>query len=782
MMRNIFNSLVALLVTFVVSAQTPAIGQWRDHLPYSYAIAVAEATDRIYCAAPGGIFALVKADNSIEKLSRTNGLTDVTVQTLNVNPYNNKLVIGYRNGNIDVISNKVITNVPDIKNASLVGNKIINSIYFINQYAYLCTGFGIVVFDTDRMEIKDTYYIGNNSTFVNVLDITSDGISLYAATTTCIYTASLSNPNLDNFASWTILTGGGNVHLPTGNFNQIAAFGGVIYMNYSAFNTSNLWQKDTIYTFNPTSNIWSKTFEQGIVCLSMRAGNGYLVVGHEDHIEVFDATITDVNFIYAFSFGGFPIANQAIKSSTGLDVWIADRNNGMVRCVNSSLSYKYFPNGPRRADVYSMDYRNGEISVAPGAHADNWGNMYNTAGLSTFLNEQWTTEDRTNVPILGTAYDFIATAIDPSTPNHVFYGSLGFGVFEFNNGTLGTMFGKTNSTLKTRQGDTTYVGVSGMAYDANNNLWMTNMLTNTLINCREPNGTWHAYDCSSVIANVEVGPIIVGQNGIKWAILPRSRGILLYDDRGTLSNTSDDRLKRLTFAAGSGGITGTEVFAIAEDKNQQVWVGTDAGICVFYNPDNMFNASGFDAQTILVQQGVHTQLLMENEEVNAIAIDGANRKWIGTQSGGVFLMSADGTQQIYNFNKDNSPLISNTILSITINQKTGEVFFGTDQGIVSYRSTATEGTDSFGDVYAFPNPVKHDYEGVVAIKGLTTDAEVKITDISGNLIFQTTALGGQAIWDGKNFKGERAHTGVYIVFCSNTDGSQTYVTKILFIN
>jgi hypothetical protein len=783
-MRNVFNSALALCVTFVVSAQIPAIGQWRDHLPYSETVSVTEGTDRVYCASQGGIFALVKADNSIERVSKVNGLSDIAISTINVNPWNNRLLIAYRNGNLDVMINKVVTNVPDIKNANLIGNKIINSIFFINQYAYLGCGFGIVVFDTDKMEVSDTYLIGNNASFVNVMDVTSDGQNLYAATTTSIYQAPLSCPNLANFVCWTQVSGLPSRALPQGIYNQLVYFKGSLYAGYSKLLATGSWNQDTVFQFNIAANTWS-VFEKGINVRSIKTGNGYLLLLSDGNAEVRDSTHV-VNVVNGYQFGGAPYANEAImaKGGNGTDIYLADKSYGLVHATNSYRSNFYFPNGPRKTDVYSMAYSDGSIAVTPGAHYDNWGNTYNNAGISTFINEQWTTLDYHNYPILGTDFDFLATAIDPSNANHIMYGSLGFGVFEFTNNVLGSIYNahRANCTLTQRGLTDTLTDVTGLAYDAAGNLWVTNPMCKTLINCREPNGTWHAFDCSTAAPPLEIGSILVGTNGYKWAVLPRGRGILVYDENKTLSNPNDDRLKRLSFTKGSGALAGTEVFSMVEDKNQQIWVGTDAGICVFYNPDNIFSTSGFDAQQILIQQGTHVQILMETQSVTALAIDGANRKWIGTASGGVYLMSADGTVQILNFNKDNSPLLSNSINAITVNKKTGEVFFGTDKGIISYRSNATEGGDAFDNVYAFPNPVKHDYEGPIAIKGLTTNAEIKITDITGNLIFQTTALGGQAIWDGKNFKGERAHTGVYIVFCSDTDGKQTFITKILFIN
>jgi hypothetical protein len=179
---------------------------------------------------------------------------------------------------------------------------------------------------------------------------------------------------------------------------------------------------------------------------------------------------------------------------------------------------------------------------------------------------------------------------------------------------------------------------------------------------------------------------------------------------------------------------------------------------------------------------IYVDLLLSTEKINDIAVDGGNRKWIATEKSGVFLVSDDGKKEIRHFTEENSPLFSNNVLTLAVNDLTGEVFFGTDKGIVSYRGEATEATDDFGKVYVFPNPVREDFEGDITVTGLARDANVKFTDISGNLVYETTALGGQAVWDGRNFRGERVHTGVYLVFCTNRDGSRTRVTKLLFIH
>jgi hypothetical protein len=211
-------------------------------------------------------------------------------------------------------------------------------------------------------------------------------------------------------------------------------------------------------------------------------------------------------------------------------------------------------------------------------------------------------------------------------------------------------------------------------------------------------------------------------------------------------------------------------------------VGTDEGVAVFYSPQDILTSERSDAERILVNVDGYVQYLLETESVKAIAVDGANRKWFGTERAGVFLLSADGTEQIHHFTEDNSPLFSNNIACIAINDETGEVFFGTAKGLISFKGTATPGTPTNTDVYAYPNPVRPGYSGPIAIKGLVQDAVVKITDVTGTLIYETRAEGGQAIWNGYNFDGRRASTGVYLVFISTDDGKEAMVTKILFVN
>src|ERR1041385_6655743 len=397
-----------------------------------------------------------------------------------------------------------------------------------------------------------------------------------------------------------------------------------------------------------------------------------------------------------------------------------------------------------------MTSSDGHILVTSGGHDDAWNNVYNKKGYSNFNDGVWSSVSGAQNHAFDTLQDLVATAIDPANPNHFFLGSWGWGVIEMNNGNITTVWDNHNSTLKSKP-EYQWVGIGDMKYDTSGNLWVTNANVGTPVTSLDvykKDGTWQSFDFTGTIPSEETtSKLLITKTGKKWIILPRGQGIVVYDDKGTISDVSDDQKRLLGFSAGLGNIPGTDVYSMAEDDDGNVWIGTDKGVAVFYCADNIITSSDCEAQQILITQDTYVQILLETQSVTAIVVDGANRKWIGTEGGGVFLMSADGQNELAHFTAANSPLLSDDITSIAIDQASGEVFFGTSKGIVSYMGEANEGKDYMGDVYAYPNPVTHEYTGPIAITGLVKDADVKITDVRGQVVYKTTALGGRAIWD-----------------------------------
>jgi len=765
-----------------------AIGQWRDHLSYKKGISITQSADKIYCATESGVFSLNKSDYSIDRLSKISGLSDVGVNTLRYNDYNQTLFIAYKNANIDLINSNTIYNISDIKRKLITAIKTIHNIHYRNELAYLACGFGIVVLDMNKKEIIDTYLIGTNNGYINVRDITSDANYLYAATDSGIYSASLSSPNLADFNYWNKFSG-----LPSGIYNSIAILNGMIYTNLS----KNLMggfppNSDTIYAYNDTNwyqPIANASYDNATL-EKMEVFNNELVVAFAYNVDFFDINGNRTKRISSGLPPYLPIEpKQAIVDAD--TTWIADNVNGITK--NNKIwggNLFFSPNGPNTSKVYAMSMSDEDIWIARGDRGVTWIGTYNIAEAYKFSNENWSSVTGTSgggafsFAALDTMRDIVSIAIDPANKEHIYLGALGAGLVELNNGAFTNLWNEQNSSLQSR-GDANnhWVGVFGMTYDDTGNLWITNCYAaNPLVVRKKTDGSWLSFNFPGIVTTPTISQIIVNQYNQKWMVLPRENGgILVFDENGTWV-TGDDKKKRLFTGVGNGNLPSNEVTCIAEDHDGEIWVGTNKGIAVFYCPEQVFSSSGCEAQQIFIEQDGHTQILLETEVISAIVVDGANRKWIGTYNSGAYLMSEDGTYQVQHFTVDNSPLLSNEIRSIIINPKTGEVYFGTAEGIISYRNDATEGLTDYTDVYVFPNPVHPGYEGPIAITGLIENVDIKITDISGSLVYQTKSLGGQAIWYGKNFKGENVHSGVYMVFCSNDDGSKTYIAKILKVN
>jgi ligand-binding sensor domain-containing protein len=763
--------LLCLFNGFFSAAQEIGIGQWREHLPYYEGISVTEAENRIYCATRYSIFYFDKTDNSLMRLNKVTGLSDIGISTINYHSSLQTLVIAYSNTNIDLIRDNTITNISDIYRKSILGLKTINSILFRGQYAYLACGFGIVVLDIEKEEIADTYYIGPDGSQINVWDLAFDADNnIFAATESGIYRASLNSTNLSDYNSWTKDM---DIPHPDLTYNHIAYFTGKIFAN----NVHEEYDADTVFMYDGSS--WQR-FDGASFSTrkNIQVNHDRMVIANIYNVGVYDEALTRIYFTYQPSEIGVA-PSDAILDKDG-SVWIADRFYGLLQTYNNGWSADVIrPNGPKSANVFDMSVGGKDLFVVPGGRDPSWGNVWKRGEVYWFIENSWDYLDYKKQPELEPARDMLVVEVDPANNKTVFIGSWGNGLYELRDNDLYEIYTDENSTLQQYTG-TGRINVGGLCFDPDHNLWITNSNAANLLCLKKNDGTWTSFNLGSIASGIDAGEIVIDSTGQKW-ILVRDHGLLVFNDNYTLDETLDDRTRKLNANTGNGALPGLKILSFAVDQEGELWIGSDEGVAVIYSPGNVFTGGNYDAQRILIEQDGYIGYLLEKESVTAIAMDGANRKWFGTDRAGVFLMSEDGTEEILHFNEDNSPLLSNSITSIVINDD-GEVFFGTAKGIISYKSTATPPPPVNTNVYAYPNPVRESYNGVIAIKGLVKNADVKITDVSGTLIYATRAEGGQAIWDGRNFDGRRAHTGVYLVFISNEDGSDTMVTKILFIN
>ena len=780
--RLLTISLLLLLSVGSVYAQDIAIGEWRDHLPYKNTISVTASDQNIYCATPYSIFYYDKNDNSITRLTTISGLSDVGISKIGFNKPNNTLLIAYSNTNIDLVKGNTIINMRDIIGSDAITpeEKTINNLLFIGNKAYLSCGFGIVVLDIDKEEISDTYYIGPNGIHLNVLDLAYNDTSFFAATENGIYTAYIDDPNLAYYGSWTK-----DLTIPRPNewYNAILIANDRIFINQH----TETFAYDTLY-YHENSQ-WKVDFDvfPSDDVVNLVSSDDLLYVVYTYYANVINDDLTLKEPIWTYNFQETPYISDLIEEE-GI-VWIADVRMGLTKRLAESQYEFIYPNGPDNADVFQLAAAGNNIYVAPGGRDLSWNNIYKAASISSFVDNKWITYDQYDIPAFDTLRDVVCIAANPNDPLQVFAGTWINGMIEMYNGQLKNIYGPENSGLDYKNNEIPRCKVGGVAFDPSGKLWATSSHANNVLSVRIPDGSslgeWYSYNLGSFSSSMDIGPLMIDSYGQKWIIVRENRPIIVFNDYGTITNTGDDRVKELSSAAGNGAIPGEKVYSMAEDKDGEVWIGTDEGVAVFYSPGNIFSTGyNFDAQRILIPRNDGSGLadiLLEFETVTAITVDGDNNKWIGTDRSGVFHLSPDGQTELHHFTEQNSPLLSNNITSIVIT-KDGEVFFGTAKGIISYRSTSTPPDPTFEDVYAFPNPVQPGYSGLIAIKGLVDQANFKITDISGTLIYSGIAEGGQAIWDGNNFNGRRAQSGVYLVFLSDDNGSETLVTKILFIN
>lgn len=760
MAKKLFYIILFFITANLIAQAQIGVGEWRDHFPFFYALAITESPDKVFVASESGVFSYNKNTNNIEKLTKVNMLSDVGISEIAYSDENNVLVVGYSNGNLDLIYNTEKFNLSDIKREAISGSKSINHILFIDEYAYLACGFGIVVVNLEKREVKDTYYIGNLGTSLIVNQLAFDNNYLYAATHEGIYIADYANSNLVDYSNWQLIT---TIPSYTSNFNTIYVQNGNILTNQvnSSFN-------DQVYAYK--NGMWSVlNSDYSSVREIVETGNAVQVVTNKNIITYSNSFILQ-DSITSEDVSGFNPFDVSVTNNT---FWIADKGKGLIK-YQSGNAESVAPNAPYLKNSFAIDIDNNKVFVTAGALTPTWANFFLNGAVYILENERW------NSVFNFSTSDYVSVKIDPYNDDHYFTGSWGGGLYEYSGNEQLENYRETNSTLQNVIGQD-FCWVKGMAFDSDNNLWVTNSGVENPVSVKVNGGGWESFSFDEQISNLLISDIIITELDHKWLLLPNGNGLFVFDDNQTIGNENDDLTKKLSVLDENGKVISNNVYSFAEDLDGNIWVGTDQGIVVYYNPGGVFEESGFHAQRVILTIGEVTQYLLGTEIVTTIEVDGANRKWIGTQSSGAYLVSEDGSEEINHFTTENSPLPSNRINDIGINHDTGEIFFATDQGLVSYRGSATMGSDEFRDVYVYPNPVREDYSGDVTIRGLVSDVNVKITDISGNIVYETTAEGGQATWDGKNFNGRRVSTGVYLVFCSNEDGSKTYITKLLFI-
>jgi hypothetical protein len=765
LMRKVLVILLLLISNLSAYAQTP-VGSWADHLVYNTARSIAVGSSEVFASTGSSLMVYNKEYAELKKITRIGGLTETGISTIAWSEENKTLIIAYASSNIDLLKDNIIYNIPDISRKYIAGKKEINRVRTNGRYAYLACSFGIVVVDIIKREISDTWKPGNGSETLEIWDLAFGNGKIFAATGKGIFSADLSNPGLAYFGNWTLLN---YVPVPDGKYTSVVFSGNKLYANLSVPYSGG----DSVYSLSDISTLFS--FQSGIYNTSFDPAPNGFTISAPSSVKYYntDGSINKTISSYGSGFAA-PYISQAVSDNT--DIWISDIKSGLIRNENyssfSSFSLLTLP-GPVSNNAYSITSLNGKTIICGGGGDVSWNNLGRPFQVSIFENNIWTT--RTS----GSIIDPMRALIDPDNSNHFFVSTWGNGLLEYINDDPPRQYAY-GDTLPSIIPGRPYVRICGLAMDKKKNLWITQSQVTKKIKLLKPGGGW--IENPAPIDVLTMGDIIVTQTGQKWIVLPRGNGLFVLDDNGTPKDPADDRTKQMLVETAENEVI-SYVYSIAEDLDGNIWVGTAQGVFVYYTPEKIFDGN-LKANRPKIPRNDGSGLvdyMLKSETVTSIAIDGANKKWIGTLNSGVYYLSSDGTALLKNFNEQNSPLLSNSIVSLAVDNKTGDVWFGTSKGIQSFRGEASAGNEKFANVYAFPNPVREDFTGNVTITGLMFDSQIRITDISGNLVFKTVSNGGQATWDLKTYNGKRVTTGVYLVFCASNDGTKSCVTKMLII-
>ena len=771
-MKKYFLFILLLILPFYSLLSQIEMGKWRTHLAYNEVSKVTQSENKVYALSSGSLFSVDKSYGEIELYSKVSGLNGNVISQMKYDEQRKQLLILYEDGNIDIMTSGGIVNIPDYFNKQQTASKLINDIFFYGDYAYLSTNFGVLVVNMSRKEITDVYYIGANSSEVVVLQTTIIDGKIYALSESEIYQAQLSS-NLVNYENWSLTSS-----LPgSGKFQSIVTFNNELY----------LLRGGSLYRKNSGGSWLASPITSGKTKMRLSGGNLYAY----STTQVYQL---NANMEGGAILSGVTSSIQDIEyDSTNNTYWLAGNDNGVVS-YNGEEVTTYKPLGPAVNTHWNMTFAGQKLFAVPGGGGSRDSNPESRLGaVMIFEDNIWRNILQKDIPI-GAEYnrkDFMDVIVDPKDAKHFFTTSIGSGLYEFKEDVFHSFYNYRNSTIENISGydPIKYTWIETGTFDDEGNLWLINRGSKA-VKIMLTTGEWKELSY----------PDINDRRNYKRFLIPKTkqrqrwitanwtpRGLFIFDDAGTIAESDDDTYRWFSsFPYGNDGevLTPGELYSLVEDKNGVVWLGTDKGPLLFHNISDVFN-SNYTCSRIIIPRNDGTgngDYLLDNERIKTIAIDGANRKWLGTGSSGVYLMSDNGQETIHHFTTQNSPLLSNDIFSIAINPVSGEVFFATANGLVSYQGDAADANDVFENVYAYPNPVRESYNGIITITGLVENTQVKITDLHGNLICETISNGAIATWDGKDVRGRKVSTGIYLAICANEDGSQSAITKIMVIN
>lgn len=753
-----------IFLAFNITMAQDFTDSWEGLFSFTTIVDIDESSSAVYAASENAVFVYDLSSRTFTTLTTVNGLSGDEISQIHYSEDKALLVIGYENGLLQIVDQDGdVTDVVAIKDKQVIppDNKKINEFLESGDLIYIATDFGIAIYNLDRLEFDDTYFIGNNGEQVPVASLEIFSGFLYAATLDAsnnIRRAPITDPFLIDFMNWQ--------QVNTDVWDEVIAFDTGLFA---------VTVGGTLASFNGTSFVNSGTQFQSRV-LDASSTDAYLVFTLNDEIRIYDTALNQFLALNNINGESFDFTQAII---VGNDIFIGTQVNGMIRVNLSNQSDFEFivADGPSRNAAFSIQTLPEELWVTYGSH-----NLFYTPdnaalGISHFVEEGWI--NYTNAEINGLR-SVPTITINPENPTDLVIHSMNNGLLDFMDGAAGTQYGVNNSSLTSILPPSTFfVRIPDGEYDSQGNLWVIQQQVDFALSRRSPSGNWTAFDVGSVYEEVSNG-----SSTTKMEITNDDKIIFGSTDGGLIGyDPVLDQFSRLIDEVSEGNLINNYVSAVRIDQRNQLWIGSNLGLRVLSNANSLFSDEIQDARSIVIEDtnGIPRELL-QDEAVLDIEVDGNNNKWVATASSGAFLFSPTGRETLFQFTTDNSPLPTNSVNDIAIDEETGKVYFATDKGIVAFQGErSSKPQENLESVRVFPNPVRPGFDGNVTIDGLTERARVKITDIEGNLVYEAVSQGGSIPWDTRSFSGNKVASGVYMLFISTSDNIETTVSKVMIV-
>ncbi len=766
-MKYFFALLLFLLSIQIGYSQNSQM--WKGYFSYKEIKDISQSPTAFFAAAENALFSKNLATNTLKTTNTIDGLSGQTITAMYHSALFNKTIIGYENGLVIIVNEAdgSMLNIVDIITNGVNQNlKRVNHFMENDGIIYISCDFGIVQYNLGTLGFGDTYRIGDSGTEIKISQTAVFNGFIYAATANGIRRAALSNPNLNDYNQWTQVISGG--------FSGIETFGTELIA------TANWGQ---VFKYNGSGFVSFTSLP--LIAKDLRASGNYLLVTTESMIYVYNQNLS---LLLQINSSQIPNITAKFTCATIIDndIYIGTLEDGIINTTIANPTNFTFlsPDGPSRNALFAINATTKNLWAVYGGYSSDYNPYtYDFNGLNTYGFSKYSENGWFNTPYsaaLG-AKALSKITVNPNNINQVFISSFFSGLLKVENDIPVILYNESNSTLESlllNPPNPNYkdIRINGAAFDKSGNLWVGNGWSKNGLKKLNPQGAWSSVSIASISQRYyedSYGEVVVDKNGTKW-MASSYDGVIGYNENGNV-------FKKISLGADLGNLPVVDARVVAIDNRNQLWIGTTSGLRVLSSVDRFSTEPQLTSNSIIILENGLAQELLYEQFITDIVVDGANNKWVGTADSGVFQFSSDGQQTLQRFTSSNSPLPSNGINDIDINPTTGEVFFATDKGMVSFKGTATTASSDLSNVNVYPNPVRPEFDGTVKISGLLNKCTVKITDIEGNLVYEEISEGGTIEWDTKAFGKYKVASGVYMIFISAQDGLETKVNKVMII-